>query len=122
MTQEQLMKLLVSQKLTASTIHSISREVIEIIEHALIGDEEAFEKLKLMNSKEYDMLSTFFKTSSLLMKIFPMEHRIAGTELIKSLLDVPKEQTLEDSLITEADINVMKSYIERYEREKAKIH
>ena len=122
MNQEQLTKLLSAQKLTASTIRSISDEVMNIIELALIGDEEALEKLKLYNSKEHDLLATFFKVSSLIIKIFPMEHRIIGTELIKSLEDVPKEEEPNENLITEADINVMKNYIERYEREKNKVH
>ncbi|KIE05619.1 hypothetical protein NF27_DP01630 [Candidatus Jidaibacter acanthamoeba] len=122
MNQEQLTKLLSAQKLTASTIRSISDEVMNIIELALIGDEEALEKLKLYNSKEHDLLATFFKVSSLIIKIFPMEHRIIGTELVKSLEDVPKEEEPNENLITEADINVMKNYIERYEREKNKVH
>lgn len=122
MNQEQLTKLLSGQKLTASTIRSISDEVMHIIELALIGDEEALEKLKLYNSKEHDLLATFFKISSLIIKIFPMEHRIIGTELVKSLEEVPKEEEPSENLITEADINVMKNYIERYEREKNKIH
>ncbi|AIF81110.1 hypothetical protein I862_02735 [endosymbiont of Acanthamoeba sp. UWC8] len=122
MNQEQLTKLLSAQKLTASTIRSISDEVMNIIELALIGDEEALEKLKLYNSKEHDLLTTFFKVSSLIIKIFPMEHRIIGTELVKSLEDVPKEEEPSENLITDADINVMKNYIERYEREKNKVH
>lgn len=113
MTQEQLHKLLSAQKLTASTIHSISKEVIDIIEHALIGDEEAFEKLKLINAKEYEVLDTFFKVSSLLMKILPLEHRIMGTTIIKNLDEMLQREEYENH-ITKTDINIMKGYIKSH--------
>jgi hypothetical protein len=119
MEKDKIYKLLRKHKSRAALVTALSREIILTIQQGIAGNEEALEKLERLNHKNYNILGTFLKVSDLMFDAFKMEHRLAGSILIKDLEALKLEDEEEDSYqINDDDVEIMKHFINRYESKK----
>lgn len=69
---------------------------------------------ELTKSDRKDMLEMFLKVGALLCKIIALEHKMGGGYIV----DQAEQEDEDHSPVSEEDIQILKSYLERYETKK----
>ena len=117
MVSSNIEHLLTNQKLVVATMRVISKEITDLVELACLGEEEAIMRLqKLHTQQDGNILETFLKISSLVMKIIPLEHKIMGTFLSHGINNIPLPPQFTE--IEKIDFQAIKEFIERLEGNK----
>jgi hypothetical protein len=82
-----------------------------------IEDEAVHENSKKSINRE-KIVDLFLKTSTMLIRLIPLEHQVIGSNLIKqSSLEQLKNEQEEDINISQKDMDVIKSFLKIYKDE-----
>ena len=118
MEKRDFIKLIAEHRSSLLNLRILANKVIELIDLSLNDNGKAKETLKKVSEKD-SVMGVFFKISSFLIKLIPLEQQVNGTHLIKQNEVNILLQDQEVDEITEEDIKILKDFIEHYYKKQS---